>query len=116
MNRSSPAWPAIIKHAGDDELTYVSSEDTWLSDPSISAHPCNDDDMLIDSSGRIFRLHYDTQRKQVDLLQTAATMPLGRFSTLVQMHLAVLEQCCISKLTFIDYSHGMHLVDASDDG
>ncbi|MGB5397415.1 MAG: DUF4144 family protein [Gammaproteobacteria bacterium] len=115
MNATSPSWPAIIKHAGDDELSYISSETAWLADPYISAHPCNDDDILIDSRGYIFNLHYDTRRKQVYLLHTGAVMPLGRFSTMVQMHLAVLEQCCISKLTFIDYSHGIRLVAASDD-
>ena len=115
MSMVNPQWPAIIKHAGDDELTYVSSEASWLADPHISAHPCNDDDMLIDSCGHIFKLHYDTLSRKTTLLHTDSNLPLTQFSTIVQMHLAVLEQCCISKLTFSDYPHGIALVAASGD-
>jgi hypothetical protein len=115
MLNPMPEWPAIINHAGDNELTYIESQAAWLADATVSAHPCDDEDILIDSLGYIFNMQYDAEHRQVNLQPGDRRMPLERFSEIVQMHLAVLEQCCISKLTFADYSHGIKLVASSED-
>jgi hypothetical protein len=110
-----PVWPVIIKHDGDDELTYVNSLPDWEADPALSAYPYQDTDILIDSHGQVFELYFDKPQKNVHLNYTQMAISLSRFSELVQLHLALLEQCCISKITFKDYQQGFDLVASSSD-
>jgi len=110
-----PVWPVIIKHDGDDELTYVASLSDWQADPALSAYPYQDTDILIDADGQVFELHYDNINSSVRLNYTQMAISLSRFSELVQMHMARLEQCCISKITFKNYQQGFDLVASSGD-
>lgn len=105
-----PVWPAIIKHEGEDELTYIASLANWQADPALSAYPYQDEDFLIDSDGQVFELDFDRLKDQVSLNHSKMVISLSRFSELVQMHLARLEQCCISKITFRNYQQGFELV------
>lgn len=110
-----PVWPAIIKHDGDDELTYVATLSDWQADPALSAYPYQDTDILIDAGGQVYELHYDNINCRVHLNYAEMAISLSRFSELVQMHLARLGQCCISKITFKDYQQGFDLVASSAD-
>ena len=110
-----PVWPVIIKHDGNDELTYVASLSDWQGDPALSAYPYQDTDILIDADGQVYELHYDNISSSVRMNYTRMAISLGRFSELVQMHLACLEQCCISKITFKNYQQGFDLVANSGD-
>jgi hypothetical protein len=110
-----PVWPAIIKHDGDDELSYVASLSDWQADPALSAYPYQNTDILIDADGQVFELYYDNLQKSVNLNYTQMAISLSRFSELVQMHLARLGQCCISKATFKDYQQGFDIVASTSD-
>ena len=110
-----PVWPVIIKHDGDDELTYVASLSDWQADPALSAYLYQDTDILIDANGQVFELQFDKFSNSVNLNYTQMAISLNRFSELVQMHLARLEQCCISKATFKNYQQGFDLVASSSD-
>jgi hypothetical protein len=109
-----PAWPVIIKHEGDDELSYVESEAAWLADTSLSASPCEAGDFMVDTNGLVFELRYNAERHRVEPVDTGSKLPLERFSNLVQLHLAVLAQCCISKLAFSSYQQGLEMVAKTD--
>ena len=112
---AKPVWPVIIKHDGDDELTYVASLSDWQADPALSAYLYQDTDFMIDANGQVFELQYDKIRNSVNLNYTQMAISLNRFSELVQMHLARLEQCCISKVTFKNYQQGFDLVASNGD-
>jgi hypothetical protein len=109
----NPVWPALIKHDGDDELSYVASLENWESEPTLSAYPYQDTDILIDSCGQVFELYYDSMHKNVNLKPVHIAISLLRFSELVQLHLALQAQCCISKVTFKDYQQGFDLVSST---
>jgi hypothetical protein len=106
----TPVWPALIKHDGDDELSYVASFSSWETEPALCASPYQDTDILIDSKGQVFELYYDAIRKDVSLNPAHIAISLGRFSELVQLHLAHQQQCCVSKVIFRDYQQGFELV------
>lgn len=111
----TPAWPIIIKHEGDDELSYVASLTDWQADDALCAYPYQDTDFLIDSQGYVFELDYDSSTKTVSLNPTHMAISLHRFSELVQLHLALLAQCCVSKVIFTHYKQGFDLIASSDD-
>jgi len=110
-----PVWPVVIKHDGDDELTYVASHSDWEADPALSAHLYQDTDIMIDADGQVFELYFDSTENRVNINYTQMAISLSRFSELIQMHLARLEQCCISKVTFKNYQQGFDLVASSSD-
>ncbi len=103
-------WPAIIKHEGDDELSYVASSQQWLDSPDLNACPYQDADCLIDAQGYIFELFYSRSHNTVTISPAHKQISLARFSELVQTHLAVLAQCCLSKVTFSSYQQGFDLL------
>lgn len=111
----APVWPALIKHEGDDELSYVASLSQWQADPALSAYPYQDNDILLDSLGQVFELHYSKPLKDVILTPAQIAISLRRFSELVQMHLVVRAQCCVSKTTFTTYQQGFDLIASIDE-
>lgn len=103
-------WPVLIKHEGNDELSYVASLQQWQDDPELHAYAYQDADCLIDVQGNIFELSYNRDTNTVTINHAHKQVSLTRFSELVQMHLAVLAQCCLSKVNFSSYQQGFDLL------
>lgn len=110
MNTDGPAWPLIVVHSGDDELSYIDDLSAWLDDASLSAHPHQPDDFAIDSQGLIFRLRFDAAAGRVEFENGTETIARDRFSSLVKNHLSALKQCCVSKIHDYTFELGFDLV------
>ena len=107
-------WPVVIKFDGDDELTYVDSEEEWMRDAKSHLYNHEGDDYLIDSSGHIFSL----ERVQDGIINTESTckqIPLQGFIRLVRIHASNSHRCCIEKINFRNIAEGISLVASMSD-
>ena len=107
-------WPAIINYHGDDELIYVASSTEWNNEPELSVYGYDDDDILIDSTGSIYRLS-KTVKGIVAPELTNDIIPPEELINLVQKHAAQQGQCCIEKIMFKNISEGIQLVASMRD-
>ncbi len=102
-------WPAVIRYEGDDELTVIGSDAEWHRDARLHLYGLNSDDVLIDSSGRIFTL----TRAGDGIIHTADTgkvISLEDFTRLVRIHASTSHRCCIEKISFRTVAEGIRLV------
>jgi hypothetical protein len=114
MTTNGPAWPLIVVHSGDDELTYVNDLDEWRADASLSAHPHEADDYAIDSQGRSYRLGFDAASGRVEFM-VAEAIERERFSQVIRRHLSAMKQCCVSKNHDYTFELGFDLVKKTSD-
>ena len=107
-------WPVVIKFDGDDELTYVDSEEEWMRDAESHLYNHKGDDYLIDSSGHIFSLEH-MQNGIINAESTCAQILLQDFVRLVRIHASSSHRCCIEKIYFRDIAEGISLVASMSD-
>ncbi|NRB24184.1 DUF4144 family protein [Shewanella sp.] len=93
-------WPAILIHAGHDELIYLDNEQDW----EIEAQGHIDEmSQLFDSAGISYRLplaDIDNGKPNQHLIWLTATEPLELKQVLssVRRHASALGHCCTAKL------------------
>ena len=107
-------WPVLIKHHGNDELTYVASESEWNSNADLSAVDYGSGDALIDNNGRIYKLNNKLQ----GIVQPIAAndkITLYQCIQLVQRHAALNGECCVEKIVFRSIIEGIDLVASIDE-
>ncbi len=102
-------WPAVIIYEGDDELTYVGSEEEWIRDAESHLYNHKNGDLLIDSNGDIFSLD-QVQDNIRNLSATGNRIALEDFVRLVRIHASNSHRCCIEKITFRTIASGISLV------
>ena len=102
-------WPALIKFDGDDELACVATEEAWQRDAESYLYGHRGDDVLIDSSGRVYRLDH-TKDGSIRTIDTGNVMPLDDFIRLVRIHASSSHRCCIEKISFRTIAEGIQLV------
>ena len=107
-------WPAIIKFYGHDELTYVDSESTWLSNAGLSAIDYEKSDILIDNNGCIYHLN-NIENGVVHPGAAEDTMTLSQFIKLVQLHASLNGECCIEKIGCRSFAEGIKIVASISD-
>ena len=107
----SIAWPAVIKYSGEDELLFIKDESTWLADDDLSAYVYDVNDMLIDSNGSLYCLNYHVKNRQTHVKALLKVVPIDQFEGWVKNHLALLNQCCSSKLTLLSITDGLALLE-----
>lgn len=90
-------WPAIIKHADDEELIYVCDQGEWDSDADLHGVVYDEADFLIDATGQLYGL---TAQLNKHVIPTArhASMPLLDILSLIKSHAASTGSCCAAKL------------------
>lgn len=89
-------WPAIIKHSDDAELTYICNQSKWDNDPDLHHFDFDEDDFLIDSTGRLFTL---TNRDDIVKPEDSGrTMSLDATLGLIKAHAAQKGSCCVAKI------------------
>jgi hypothetical protein len=115
MMTIAPAWPLIVVHSGDDELSYVNDLAEWQDDASLSAHPHEADDYAIDSQGRVYQLGYDAASGRVELSVAEDRIERERFSQVIRSHLSTMKQCCVSKNHDYTFELGFDLVKKTVD-
>ena len=97
MKEIEPAWPAIIKHQDDDELTYIHDLYEWENTIKAGEFDFDNTDLLIDLAGNSFSI-ISLENNSVDLMQRPATLSLETVLGLVKAHAAQAGSCCVAKL------------------
>lgn len=108
------SWPAVIIFDGDDELTYIGSEEEWQHDAQSLLYHHKGDDYLIDSSGHIFSLDH-VPDGTVDAEDTGNEIALQDFVRLVRVHASNSHRCCIEKISFRSIAEGISLISSMND-
>lgn len=90
-------WPAIIKHADDEELIYIGNKNEWDGDTDIHSFEYHESDYLIDSSGEIYSLS-SSQNSYVKPEPRGESISLQKLLGLVKAHAAQQGSCCVAKL------------------
>ncbi|MCW8931667.1 MAG: DUF4144 domain-containing protein [Gammaproteobacteria bacterium] len=104
-------WPAIINYLGEDELIYIANEDGWSNDPDLNSYPYTKGDELIDSHGDVYSLFYNQKKEIVEMFKEQQPISLLGFEQIVKKHLAILNQCCISKISLCSFQEGLLLIE-----
>ena len=107
-------WPAIIKHEGEDELTFIPGKEVWESDPD-HFHSCTEEDVLIDLKGVKYKLRLDSETGVVDTRQTGEMVSLEEFEAMLKNHLVRLNQCCIAKFFISSFEEGMGIIENTNE-
>jgi len=103
------SWPAFIYVDGDDELTYIASDVQWINHPEWSTVEYSADDVLVDSTGRIY--HMDNMLNgRVQPASTDQVISLNQLVLLVQRHAALNNACCIEKIGFRNIGEGLAII------
>lgn len=102
-------WPAVIKYAEDDELTYISDLAEWNRDADLHFFEYENLDSLIDSLGLI---HHLNNRNDAFTLpeSTGDLIDLERAIDMVKAHFSSVGACCSAKLTARSVSELIDLV------
>lgn len=90
-------WPAIIKHSGDLELTYVSDQAEWDNDEELHRFEYHEGDYLVDSSGTVFGLTR-REHERVTPEPRGESILLPELLGLIKAHAAQKGSCCVAKL------------------
>lgn len=103
------SWPAFIYVDGDDELTYIASDVQWIHHPEWSTVEYSADDVLVDSTGRIYLLD-NMVNGRVQLASTDQVISVNQLVILVQRHAALNSTCCIEKIGFRNIEEGLAII------
>ncbi|WP_371187862.1 DUF4144 family protein [Thalassotalea maritima] len=107
------AWPAVVKHDGEDELIYIVSEQDWLNDEEMLLYVFSDRDVLIDSHGHVFSL--PAVQQNMASTEVLGTATLENMIELAQLHAAVNQQCCVGKIGAGNIAEVMQIIASMQD-
>ncbi|MEH6473443.1 MAG: DUF4144 family protein [Halopseudomonas sp.] len=105
------AWPAILKHLGENELTFISSQSEWDCDADLHFFSYEPEDVLIDTNGQIHSLT-DRQNNFVQPRENGNKIELEVLNALVKEHASQLGSCCVSKISYPSISDAIKAVEA----
>lgn len=103
-------WPAVIKFEGEDEMTYVSSQSEWDTDPDLHYFSYQPEDMLVDSSGKLFGL----AERRVNFVHPKSldkSLTLLELTKLVRKHASSKGECCVLKISFNSISDAISAIE-----
>lgn len=104
-------WPVVIKYSGEDELLFVKDELSWSSDVDLCAYVYDASDVLVDAKGALYALNYEVETRQTLIEAQQKIVSINQFEAWVKSHLALLNQCCSSKLTLASIADGLTLIE-----
>ena len=89
-------WPCLLKLNGDDELTFLGSQQALLSE-------CNelifsDDDYVIDSDGISYIIKISSDKLTLEKKQT--TFNVEQITDLIRLHEFNKAEVCLTKIYF----------------
>ena len=113
MQNQSVNWPAILKHAGDPELDYISDQAEWDANADLHAAGCDASDYLIDASGNTFSLARRINNR-IEPQASGDTKTLAEILGLVKAHAAQSGSCCVAKLYAPSISAAFEIVKSVD--
>ena len=91
-------WPCIFKLDGDDELLYLSSEASLISE--LESLIWSDDDYLIDSLGQGYKVR-EVQAGVYTYESFGNPLPVSEVTDLIQAHEFSKAEVCITKIQFL---------------
>lgn len=92
-------WPAVLKYEGDQELSVVADRHSWESDADLHCFGFQPGDVLIDSTGQVFR-PVSLRPGETCLEMSQKTMRLDDVVELIKAHQSCLGACCAAKVAF----------------
>ena len=104
-------WPAIIKHADDSELIYISDQAQWDCEADLHSLEYAEADCLIDSSGCVFNI---SNREKTVIKANGVMLELREILGLVKAHAAQSGSCCVAKLYAPTIREAYKIVEALD--
>jgi hypothetical protein len=102
-------WPAIIKYAGDDELSFVQSLEELNKRPDLRGSTFNPGDVLIDATGKVYRPHNGSSRIEFQR-ESGEILTLDAVVDLVRRHASICGECCIGKISAPSITEAIALV------
>ncbi|MGR5287885.1 DUF4144 family protein [Vibrio maritimus] len=90
-------WPCLFKLEGDDELLFLALEADLVNE--LESLIASDEDILIDSSGEVFKVELDSSHN-ISFKAQYKTLTLEEVTSLVQAHEFALAQVCVIKIGF----------------
>ncbi|WP_112480422.1 DUF4144 family protein [Vibrio variabilis] len=97
-------WPCLLKLEGDDELIFLASETELTKE--LESLIASDEDIVIDSVGRAFRMEEDSSPSVTFVAQQHA-LTLEDITELVRAHEFSLAQVCLTKIQFNSISEAI---------
>jgi protein structure with unknown function len=95
-------YPAIFKFAGQDELSYIATQNSFEQQYQLQQPYFTPDDLLIDATGQAYLLHqfiqHSTALPALSLPELARQFELPELTALVQAHFFALAQSCVVKI------------------
>jgi len=104
-------WPAIIKFAGDSELTFIRHQSEWENDTELHLFKYDEADCLIDAEGNLYSL-LNRAKNPVEPEPKNKTITLNDFLGLVKAHAAQTGTCCVAKLYAPSIRDALKIVDS----
>ncbi len=90
-------YPAIFKFSGQDELSYVATQNSFEQQYQLQQAYFTPEDLLIDATGQAYLLHQFIQHS-CSLPALARQFELPELTALVQAHFFALAQSCVVKI------------------
>ena len=109
MQNRQVHWPAFVKYAGDNELTFVSDGQQWRNDADLSGHEYQQDDCMVDSVGAVFTLSGNDAGPIVPF-KGEEFLSLVEVVNLVREHFSSIGECCVSKIAPRSISEGIAML------
>ena len=100
MHGDTINWPAIIHHAGDDELDYIADRHSWNTWP-----PSHGNARLIDAAGHAYAI---SSHRQLEPDNTV--LSLHEILALVRTHAMLEGVCCTTKIGAANIHDAISLV------
>ena len=107
-------WAVVVRMAGDAELIYVADQCDWDEDKGGCQPACAEGDVLLDASGRVYRLTRTVDGRVVPEA-TGATRTLIEVLGLVKAHAAQSGCCCVAKLHAASIRQAIEMVKSLDE-
>ena len=98
------SWPCVMKLKGDDELLYFNLENDLLSE--CQSLILNTNDVLIDSSGRSYKLNR-TKDNGINFVRSTRCYTAEDLSYLIQAHEFSKANTCLTKIYFSSVSEAI---------
>jgi|TARA_R110002050_G_scaffold135584_5_gene258450 hypothetical protein len=108
------AWPAVIKYEGESELRFVPSATEWGSDTDLYLAAYVEGDLLIDTTGAVYRLDIKNDNRCVPQF-TGGYVDKAAVTEMVKAHLAFMGQCCVAKFSIDSIADGLTGVGLTDE-
>ena len=91
------AWPVVIKHYEDSELSYIANPSDWAEHIELNGSCYDETDTLVDSSGATYLIVPDVNGEVIPQ-PTGDKIVLSELLGWIKAHASEQGSCCVAKL------------------